>query len=72
MDKPRTALLNRAMILRTLLLSTMLAAALPSIAAEKDTRSFEMRTYYAAPGKLELIGICFLDAPRLAEDAVAD
>jgi hypothetical protein len=53
MDKPRTALLNRAMILRTLLLSTMLAAALPSIAAEKDTRSFEMRTYYAAPGKLD-------------------
>ena len=53
MDKPRTALLNRAMILRTLLLSTMLATALPSIAAEKDTRSFEMRTYYAAPGKLD-------------------
>ncbi len=53
MDKPRIALLNRTMILRTLLVSTMLAAALPAIAAEKDTRCFEMRTYYAAPGKLD-------------------
>ena len=53
MDKPRTALFNRAMILRTLLLSTMLAAALPAIAAEKETGCFEMRTYYAAPGKLD-------------------
>ena len=29
------------------------AAALPANAAEKDTRCFEMRTYYAAPGKLD-------------------
>ena len=49
---PGRALFNRAMILRTLLLATMLAAALPSSAAEKDARCFEMRTYFAAPGKL--------------------
>ena len=30
-----------------------LAAALPVSAAEKDTRCYEMRTYYAAPGKLD-------------------
>ena len=53
MDKPRAALFNRAMILRTLLLMLTLAAALPASAAEKDTRCFEMRTYYAAPGKLD-------------------
>ena len=41
------------MILRILLLATMLAAALPVSAAEKDTRCFEMRTYFAAPGKLD-------------------
>jgi len=44
---------NRAMILRTLLLAIMLAATLPVSAAEKDTRCFEMRTYFAAPGKLD-------------------
>ena len=53
MDKPRAALFNRPMILRTLLLMLTLAAALPASAAEKDTRCFEMRTYYAAPGKLD-------------------
>jgi len=30
----------------------MLAASLPVFAAEPDTRCFEIRTYYAAPGKL--------------------
>ncbi len=53
MDKPRAGLFNRAMILRTLLVMITLAAALPASAAEKDTRCFEMRTYYAAPGKLD-------------------
>lgn len=53
MDKPHSALFNRGMILRIFLLSTMLAAAIPATAAEKDTRCFEMRTYYAAPGKLD-------------------
>jgi len=31
----------------------MLAMILPTVAAEKDTRVFEMRTYTAAPGKLD-------------------
>jgi hypothetical protein len=53
MDKLSTALFNRAMILRLLLLATVLATAIPATAAEKDTRCFEMRTYYAAPGKLD-------------------
>ena len=33
----------------------MLAATLTASAAEKDTRVFEMRTYYAAPGKLDAL-----------------
>jgi len=32
---------------------TVLASALPAIAAGPDTRCFEMRTYHAAPGKLD-------------------
>ena len=32
---------------------TMLATTLATFAADKDTRVFEMRTYYAAPGKLD-------------------
>jgi hypothetical protein len=32
---------------------TLAATAMPLLAADKDTRCFEMRTYYAAPGKLE-------------------
>ena len=31
----------------------MLATSLPAVAAEPDTRCFEMRTYYAMPGKLD-------------------
>ena len=31
----------------------MLTASLTAVAAEKDTRTFELRTYYAAPGKLD-------------------
>ncbi|MEO6786159.1 MAG: NIPSNAP family protein [Chthoniobacteraceae bacterium] len=41
------------MNLRTFLLMITLAAALPVFAAEPDTRVFEMRTYSAAPGKLD-------------------
>ena len=41
------------MTLRTFLLTAMLAASLPAFAAEPDTRCFEMRTYFAAPGKLD-------------------
>ena len=36
-----------------ILASLLLAMILPTAAAEKDTRVFEMRTYYAAPGKLD-------------------
>jgi len=42
-----------AMTLKTFLLGFMLAASLPVIAGEPDTRCFEMRTYFAAPGKLD-------------------
>jgi hypothetical protein len=41
--------MNPLPILATLLLAMIL----PALAAEKDTRVFEMRTYYAAPGKLD-------------------
>lgn len=37
----------------SLLAALMLSATLPALAAEKDTRVFEMRTYYAMPGKLD-------------------
>ncbi len=53
MDNPGAALFNGTMTLRTFLLTTMLAASLPSFAAEPDTRCFEMRTYYAPAGKLD-------------------
>jgi hypothetical protein len=39
----------------------MLATTLSSFAAEKDTRVFEMRTYYAAPGKLDNLHARFRD-----------
>ncbi len=61
LDTAERALFNRAMILRILLLATMLAATLPCTAAEKDTRCFEMRTYYAAPGKLDALLARFRD-----------
>ncbi len=38
---------------RTFLLMITLAATIPAFAAGADTRCFEMRTYYAAPGKLD-------------------
>src|SRR6187431_2339302 len=37
----------------TLLAALMFTALASVTAAEKDTRVFEMRTYYAAPGKLD-------------------
>ena len=43
------------MKLALLLTATMLAPSLPAFAAEKDTRVFEMRTYHAAPGKLDAL-----------------
>jgi hypothetical protein len=51
-----------AIILATALITTSAAetnAVSPSIA--KDSRCFEMRTYYAAPGKLEALNARFRD-----------
>ena len=44
-------------LLATLMLTTIVSAA----AAEKDTRVFEMRTYYAPPGKLDDLNKRFRD-----------
>ena len=40
---------------------TMLSTVFAAVAAEKDTRIFEMRTYYAAPGKLDALNSRFRD-----------
>ena len=40
---------------------TMLSTMFTSPAADKDTRVFEMRTYYAAPGKLDALNTRFRD-----------
>jgi hypothetical protein len=48
------------MLLVGLLLTTM-NSILPLAAAEKDTRCYEMRTYYAAPGKLDDLHARFRD-----------
>src|SRR5690349_13311946 len=42
-----------------LLLATLICST--SFAADKDTRCFEMRTYYAAPGKLDELHARFRD-----------
>lgn len=44
-----------------LLAALALATVVPADAAEKDTRVFEMRTYYAAPGKLDALHARFRD-----------
>jgi len=41
------------MKLTSLLAAAMLTTTFATLAADKDTRVFEMRTYYAAPGKLD-------------------
>ena len=47
---------------KTLLaIATILLPAVPSHAANTDTRVFEMRTYYAAPGKLDALNARFRD-----------
>ena len=43
------------MKLPAVLSAIMLTATLPAFAADKDTRVFEMRTYHAAPGKLDAL-----------------
>src|SRR5438045_2213474 len=47
------------MKLPALLSFAMLATASSTLAAEKDTRVFEMRTYHAAPGKLDALNARF-------------
>lgn len=49
------------MKLLSLLAVLMLAATVTASAAEKDPRVFEMRTYYAAPGKLDELHARFRD-----------
>ncbi len=44
-----------------LLAATMFTTALTAVAADKDTRVFEMRTYYAAAGKLDALHARFRD-----------
>ena len=43
------------MKLPAFLTAIMLATSLPAFTAEKDTRVFELRTYHAAPGKLDAL-----------------
>ena len=43
------------MKLPAFLSAIMLATSLPAFTAEKDPRVFEMRTYHAAPGKLDAL-----------------
>ena len=54
-SRPRRASILRVMKFQTSLTAAMLAATLPAFAADKDTRVFEMRTYHAAPGKLDAL-----------------
>jgi len=44
-----------------LLAATMLATSLTALAADADTRVFEMRTYHAAPDKLDALNARFRD-----------
>jgi hypothetical protein len=46
---------------RRTFLAVSIAASMPTFAAEKDTRCFEMRVYYAAPGKLDELHKRFRD-----------
>ena len=45
----------------SLLSALMLTTTLAAVAAEKDSRVFEMRTYFAAPGKLDELHARFRD-----------
>ena len=48
--------------MKTLVLALLSIVMLtPAFAAEKDTRCFELRTYYAAPGKLDALHARFRD-----------
>lgn len=54
-----TALVLAAAIITSSAADTTVAPVSPSVA--KDSRCFEMRTYYAAPGKLEALNARFRD-----------
>jgi len=43
------------------LLLALMASTLTALSADKDTRVFEMRTYYASPGKLDALHARFRD-----------
>ncbi len=47
--------------MKLLLVATLLAMVFQSSAADPDTRLFEMRTYYAAPGKMDELHARFRD-----------
>src|SRR5687767_12106166 len=49
------------MKIAVLLTFAMLSAAFTALSADKDTRVFEMRTYHAAPGKLDALNARFRD-----------
>ena len=49
------------MKLSSLLSTILLASTVAALAADKDTRVFEMRTYHAAPGKLDDLNARFRD-----------
>jgi hypothetical protein len=55
MDKPCRALFKTRMNRLVVLLATIFSTTMPSFPASPDTRCFEMRVYYAAPGKLEAL-----------------
>ena len=50
-----------AMKARSLLFILMVSALFTAVSAEKDTRLFEMRTYFAAPDKLDALNARFRD-----------
>ncbi len=50
-----------AMKARSLLFILMFSALFTAVSAEKDTRLFEMRTYFAAPDKLDALNARFRD-----------
>jgi len=53
LDTAAETTFNGVMTRRTFLLMIAFASTMPVFAAGADTRCFEMRTYYAAPGKLD-------------------
>ncbi len=57
----KTLILALFVLLATVTVRAAEAAAVPSPSIAKDSRCFELRTYYAAPGKLEALNARFRD-----------